>query len=202
MGTIFQPRQQRVPYDDRTRAFRPRRWIPRPALLIALNIVVLGWVPVAADEPPAEPPAPPPAAAPAAAPASAPPAAVAEACGACHEAEAKSFPRNPHGKTGVAAWTGERACESCHGSGAAHMESGDKAKIRNPAALTSTEVNELCLSCHSRGEERSHWFSSAHEGRGLSCLTCHKSHHEGEPPPHLFAKVTEFDTCTTCHLRR
>ncbi|HEU5179664.1 MAG TPA: DmsE family decaheme c-type cytochrome [Candidatus Polarisedimenticolia bacterium] len=123
-------------------------------------------------------------------------------CGACHEDQAKNFKLNPHGKTGIADWDGHHACETCHGSGTAHMESGDKKDIRNPGKLSATELNAVCLTCHGRGEEHTRWLGSPHETRNLSCLNCHKIHQQGEPAPFLFAKATEFDTCTSCHLRR
>ena len=115
----------------------------------------------------------------------------AEECGACHEQEATNFRKNPHGKTGVANWDGATQCETCHGSGAEHAVEGDKTKIRNLKLLSPTESAAVCLSCHGRGD-RSHWSGSPHEGRGLSCLNCHKIHHVGTPPPRLFAKGTEF----------
>jgi DmsE family decaheme c-type cytochrome len=122
-------------------------------------------------------------------------------CGACHEEEAKNFKQNPHGKTSVADWEGHHACETCHGPGAAHMESGEKSAIRNPGKLTAIELNAVCLTCHSKGDH-SRWLGSTHESRNLSCLTCHKIHQQGAPAPYLMAKATEFDTCTSCHLRR
>ncbi|HEV8335938.1 MAG TPA: DmsE family decaheme c-type cytochrome [Candidatus Polarisedimenticolia bacterium] len=124
-----------------------------------------------------------------------------ETCATCHEDMATGLKRNPHGKTGVANWDGAVGCETCHGPGAAHAAEGDKTKIRNPRLLRPVEVNAICLSCHER-QDRSNWLGSAHEGRGLSCLTCHKIHHTGTPPPHLFTKGDEFATCTSCHLRR
>jgi DmsE family decaheme c-type cytochrome len=125
----------------------------------------------------------------------------AETCATCHDEVATKLHATAHGRTGVTTWEGVAACESCHGPGAAHAESGDPAKIRNPKKLTATEQSAVCLTCHERGD-RSHWQGSPHEGRGFSCLTCHAIHHEGEPPHALLAKATEFDTCSSCHLKR
>jgi len=125
----------------------------------------------------------------------------AEMCANCHDEVAAALKKNPHGKTGVANWEGATGCESCHGSGAAHAQEGDKTKIRNPKNLATAEASAVCLSCHERGD-RTHWTGSPHEGRDVSCLSCHRIHHEGTPPAGLFAKKTEFDTCTSCHLKK
>ena len=125
----------------------------------------------------------------------------AETCKACHETEATSLAATSHGKTGVADWSGGIACETCHGPGAAHADSGDPSKIRVLRTLPGPEQSAACLTCHERGD-RSHWQGSAHDGRGLSCLTCHTIHQTGKPHPALLKKATEFETCGSCHLRR
>jgi DmsE family decaheme c-type cytochrome len=123
-------------------------------------------------------------------------------CATCHEEVANALERTAHGRTSAATWDGATACESCHGPGAAHVEGeGDKEKIVRPGTLEAAEQSRLCLTCHERGD-RTHWQGSPHDGRGLSCLTCHKVHHDGEPPQALLAKATEFATCTSCHLKR
>lgn len=123
-------------------------------------------------------------------------------CATCHEDKAIALTKTTHGRTKVKTWDGASSCESCHGPGAAHVEGGgDKTKIRNPKTLSAEEISAICLTCHERGD-RSHWQGSPHENRGLSCISCHAIHHEGEPPPHLLLKKTEFDTCTSCHLKR
>ncbi len=124
------------------------------------------------------------------------------ACATCHQEEAAALQATAHGKTGATTWDGIAGCESCHGPGAAHVESGgDKTKIRNPGHLPATELNAICLTCHERGD-RSHWTGSPHEGRGLACTTCHSIHHAASPTTKLLTKKTEFETCTTCHLKR
>jgi len=125
----------------------------------------------------------------------------AEACMPCHEEAATALAATSHGRTGVADWSGGHTCETCHGPGAAHAESGDPSKIRVLRALPAVEQSAACLSCHERGD-RSHWKGSAHDGRDLSCLTCHTIHQAGKPHPALLKKETEFDTCGSCHLRR
>jgi DmsE family decaheme c-type cytochrome len=125
----------------------------------------------------------------------------ADACKACHEDAATSLAATRHGTTQVADANGAVGCETCHGPGAAHAESGDITKIRVPRTLPEAEQSAACLTCHER-DERSHWQGSPHDGRGLSCLTCHKIHQAGKPHQALLTKATEFDTCGSCHLRR
>ena len=72
----------------------------------------------------------------------------AETCAACHDPVAKQLAATAHGKTHVTDRDGGAACESCHGPGAAHAESGDATKIRSLKKLTSTEQSAACLTCH------------------------------------------------------
>ena len=163
------------------------------SLLLALALTALGAAIAAAQEAPKDAPE-----------AAAPPAAAyagEEACAGCHDEVAQSFERSVHGHTSVANWDGATACESCHGPGAEHAADGDVAKIRILKALPPAEQSATCLSCHDRGNHV-RWQGSSHESRNLSCLTCHKIHHPGDQPPALLAQGTEFDTCSSCHLKR
>jgi DmsE family decaheme c-type cytochrome len=127
----------------------------------------------------------------------------ADTCAACHEDQVKSLAKTAHGKTNVADWSGGLACETCHGPGAEHAENGgDITKIRVIKKLPAAEQSKVCLTCHER-DERSHWQGSPHDGRDLSCLTCHTIHQTDKTPhPALLTKVNEFETCGSCHLRR
>ena len=146
----------------------------------------------AQEAPPVEPPNPPAAGG----------FAEAGACATCHEDVANALELTTHGKTERKTWDGAALCESCHGPGAAHVEAGGGAgTIRNLKKLSPTEASAVCLTCHERGE-RSHWTGSPHEGRGLSCLSCHQIHHDKAPTEHLLMKAGELETCTSCHLRR
>src|ERR1700756_4540593 len=48
----------------------------------------------------------------------------AEACALCHEPEMKGFNNNPHAKLALEHDGKGVTCESCHGPGKAHIESG------------------------------------------------------------------------------
>jgi DmsE family decaheme c-type cytochrome len=170
---------------------------------IAVSIIV--WVAalatfVAAQTAPASPPRP-------SAPAARPPQpALAggfvgdDTCVACHEGEGKSLRTTLHGKAQNARTPSARtnqACETCHGPGKEHSETGDKAKIRVFTDIAPREASELCVSCHSRASHAM-WKGSMHDQRNLSCVTCHSVHSpKAEQSQLKAASVTE--TCVACH---
>jgi tetratricopeptide (TPR) repeat protein len=105
-------------------------------------------------------------------------------------------------------------CESCHGPGAAHVEShGAKGTIQNPGKLTGVEMNIFCGVCHRKppesGEETdpSNAWNSRHQPEylsraacfrksngALSCLTCH------DPHSALSRSAVDYDKrCSACH---
>jgi hypothetical protein len=104
-------------------------------------------------------------------------------------------------------------CESCHGPGRAHAESGGAAQIQNPKRLTATQINALCGACHRQASELdddtdwSNAWNVRHEpaylhraacfrnsNGALSCLTCHDPH---QP---LKTTAASYDSrCISCH---
>jgi DmsE family decaheme c-type cytochrome len=122
-----------------------------------------------------------------------------ETCLTCHEDRAAGYRDSAHGRawnmrTPMATGGG---CESCHGAGAEHAESGDKTKIKTFAVLSPADINDTCMSCHNRGEHVM-FDSSAHAGRNMSCTSCHSVHASRSADAQL-KKVTETETCATCH---
>jgi DmsE family decaheme c-type cytochrome len=124
-----------------------------------------------------------------------------DTCATCHDAEAKALSRTLHGKAQnprtPSAQNG-RACETCHGPGQAHAESGgDTSKIRRLTAVSPRDASAVCLTCHDRGDH-ANWKGSMHDARNLSCITCHSVHNPKSDKAQLkAASITE--TCASCH---
>jgi DmsE family decaheme c-type cytochrome len=118
-----------------------------------------------------------------------------EKCKECHEAIVGSFRANIHAK---AAYYGEKnaGCESCHGPAKGHVESGDKAGIRNPAKAGAEEGAAACLSCHNKDKRQAFWKGSAHDGQDGGCAACHKIHGNKAK---LLARADEKEVCFSCH---
>jgi DmsE family decaheme c-type cytochrome len=60
-----------------------------------------------------------------------------------------------------------------------------------------TEINDTCTTCHSKGDQ-AFWDGSQHEGRDLSCVSCH-SVHSPESDDSQLALPTQTVTCAQCH---
>ena len=123
-----------------------------------------------------------------------------ETCTACHDSEGRSLRATLHGKAQnertPAATTG-RSCETCHGPGQAHADSGDKTKIKRFDAMPAREGSDTCLTCHNRAVH-ANWKGSPHDSRNMSCVTCHSVHSPKSVRAQL-KTVSEIDTCATCH---
>jgi DmsE family decaheme c-type cytochrome len=116
-------------------------------------------------------------------------------CKECHEGIVGSFRANIHAKAAFYGAT-NAGCESCHGPASGHVESGDKAKIRNPAKIGAEDAAAACLSCHGKDKGRMFWKGSVHDSQEVGCATCHKIHGgKGK----LLAKADEKEVCFACH---
>ncbi|MFY9583322.1 MAG: DmsE family decaheme c-type cytochrome [Candidatus Acidiferrales bacterium] len=125
----------------------------------------------------------------------------AEACKTCHEDIYKKFEKTPHWKTTFWKRSGSEAmgCESCHGPGADHVNSGgDKTKIFIFKKATTKQISERCLDCHQYGEEHSNFTRSMHRINDVSCTDCHSAHHAKESQFLLVQGQPQL--CYTCHL--
>src|SRR5262252_8654501 len=123
-----------------------------------------------------------------------------DTCMACHESEAKSLASTLHGKAKNERAPAARlnsACETCHGPGKEHSETGDKAKIRVFTSMKPRDVSAVCTSCHNRSTHAL-WKGSVHDARNLSCISCHSVHSPKSEYAQLKAD-TITDTCVTCH---
>jgi DmsE family decaheme c-type cytochrome len=118
-----------------------------------------------------------------------------EACYACHE-PLKTFKNSIHDRIASFETGGiEKGCESCHGPGSKHAETGDPTKILSfseKGLLTSEQKSELCLQCHTR----MNWRCSEHPAHDVSCTDCHSIH--GLKIGKLLARP-EPSLCFNCH---
>jgi DmsE family decaheme c-type cytochrome len=87
-------------------------------------------------------------------------------------------------------------CESCHGPGKAHAESGDATLIKNPGKMAPQDASATCVSCHNRGAHAL-WDGSQHDQRNISCVTCH-SVHAPKGPSQIKAQ-SQTALCSSCH---
>jgi DmsE family decaheme c-type cytochrome len=119
-------------------------------------------------------------------------------CLECHEDRSQGYTNTIHGRRDhPRSPAATQGCESCHGPGAKHAESGDPALIRVFSRVPAREVSETCMTCHARGQHAV-WDGSAHDARNLSCATCHSVHAFKSERAQL-KTVREMDTCATCH---
>lgn len=116
-------------------------------------------------------------------------------CADCHEEVVQEFAGSVHSiLLDSSPEYDDRLCEMCHGPGSAHAEEEDPALIVNPAKVSDSEAESLCLDCHS-GRKFSDWQFSSHQTEGVSCVSCHSGH--AGPGEMLRTETPEL--CLGCH---
>jgi DmsE family decaheme c-type cytochrome len=124
----------------------------------------------------------------------------AETCETCHEELFNGLQRTSHSKSHIRQKGGAdvQACETCHGAGANHVESGgDVSKIFSFKSAAVDDINARCLSCHAREHEHSAFSESPHASAKLSCISCHSPHHAKVQKALLTDRQPAL--CYSCH---
>lgn len=119
-----------------------------------------------------------------------------ESCADCHEEITRGFMTADHARLQAPGQHAlEAGCESCHGPGSKHVESGGAAHtILNPRKNPDT-----CFACHldKRGQ-----FNLPHShpvlAEKVSCADCHDPH-RGAGFASSKALFTRDEACTRCH---
>ena len=124
-----------------------------------------------------------------------------KACADCHEVIARDFPTADHARLQAKGKNAENAgCESCHGPGSLHVQSGGAANtIINPR-----KDPETCFQCHLeiRAKFNLPYHHGVLEGR-MSCADCHNPHKGsmlmGGGATNLMGKN---EVCFQCHIEQ
>lgn len=123
-----------------------------------------------------------------------------EQCATCHNHEASTFKDTIHGQKGFAQRS-SHACETCHGPGQRHVESGGlKGTLTAVSSMPKNQRATMCLPCHERGPEM-FWVGSSHDSRGVSCQDCHTVHNPQSEKAQL-KTTSETELCFGCHKQK
>lgn len=123
-----------------------------------------------------------------------------ETCKACHQDRYTGYSKSIHANKAVLkSPANAQGCESCHGSGMAHIQKGG-GKETGMLAFSKGKVeaaskSSKCLACHANSRSLSFWDMSKHKAAGISCDSCHTVH-SGKK---MNLKASQPDLCISCH---
>jgi predicted CXXCH cytochrome family protein len=123
-----------------------------------------------------------------------------DSCADCHDQITKQFPTADHARL-MARGTNamEMGCESCHGPGSLHVDSGGgRGTIINPKRSP-----EVCFQCHldKRGEFNLPHSHPVLAGR-ISCSDCHDPHKGSVHSQGGLGVLDQNTLCLTCHTEQ
>ena len=106
-------------------------------------------------------------------------------------------------------------CESCHGDTSAHVRSGGKVPVVDPAHLAPEKRDSVCISCHLEGditvERAGHSVLNYRPGDSISEYLAYYVFKKADPLARGVSEVEQFNqsmckrmsgdsmSCTTCH---
>jgi len=120
-----------------------------------------------------------------------------ETCEQCHEKITRDFKTATHALLKAeGANAANVGCESCHGPGSIHQESGGA----NHTIINPKKSSETCFQCHldKRGEFNLPYHHPVLEGK-ISCGDCHDPHKGPAIEGRGTSLASEFRTCGGCH---
>lgn len=125
-----------------------------------------------------------------------------ESCKVCHEDMFEKLSQTKHNRLledVIQGVSKQQGCETCHGPGKAHIESGgDKTKIIRLLGEPAKEVSETCLQCHAGKEEHNNYRRGEHWRNDIGCIDCHSLHSSSKSTPKMLA-TKQPQLCLQCH---
>jgi DmsE family decaheme c-type cytochrome len=116
-----------------------------------------------------------------------------EMCAGCHDEVAAEFALTGHAT--AKGWDAESGCESCHGPGEAHVESGDLADIRRFPDLSRRDASAVCLECHGNTHPSMRIGDGIHRRGDIGCTDCHDPHSRTDK----MVPRNRVELCSRCH---